>query len=458
MPTSRESITAAQLRLLMKSPFPIYAAAVTAALTMIILRNDLDSRELFGWGAAMLIWQGLRLGLSHLFHRTQVDDAGAIRWLWPIGVLMTGSGLLWGLFSIGFYEVQDVEMRVFMLFVLTSMITGGSVSFTAYLPAYYGYLVGATLPIALTFVLHGTNASVLMGFVTATYVAFLVIMAQAANRAVTDLIELQLEKAALVSDLSLAKEAAEQASRVKSHFLANMSHELRTPLNAIIGFSDVIRNQLFGTLGSPRYLDYITDINHSGHHLLRLVNDILDLSKLEAGAVELSNDRIDLRQLVGECMNLLRAQAAEHHLSLAVEVPATLSWLHADELRLKQVMLNLLSNAVKFSWPGGRVAVTAEVTPDGGMAISVQDTGVGMTEAEIQVALKPFRQVESSVSRRHAGTGLGLPLAKTLAEQHGGTLRVTSARDIGTTVTVYLPAWRVSPRSGAPDVKYAAAG
>ena len=458
MPIARESIVAEQLRLLMKSPFPIYAAATTAVLAMVVLRHDIDPVILDGWGAVMLAWQAMRLAVLYRFRHTEVADAGAIRWKWPITILMSGSGLLWGLFSLGFYYATDVEMRVFMLFVLTSMLTGGSVSFTAYLPAYYGYLLGATIPIIASFLTHGTEASMLMGAITVVYIAVLVIMARAANRSVTDLIELQLEKAALIGDLSRAKEAAEQASRVKSHFLANMSHELRTPLNAIIGFSDVIRNQLFGPLGNPRYLDYVTDINHSGRHLLRLVNDILDLSKLEAGAVELASDRIDLHQLVAECMSLLRTQAAEHHLTLAIDMPSSLPCIHGDELRMKQVMLNLLSNAVKFSWPGGRVSVAAEATPAGELTILVRDTGVGMTEAEVAVALQPFRQVESSVSRRHAGTGLGLPLAKSLVEKHGGTLRVTSARDVGTTVTVTLPAWRVMPEPGAADFRFAAAG
>lgn len=454
--TSQENIVVEQLRLLLKSPFPIYAAATTAALSLVVLRDDIDPLMLYGWGAVMLTWQAGRFAMWWRFRRA-TDGGSAIRWVWPITVVMTGCGILWGVFGIGFYQVSSLEMRVFMLFVITSMMSGGSVSFTAYLPAYYGYLLGTTVPIAITLLWHGTHASLLMGVMTTVYAGVLVIMARASNRGVTDLIELKLEKAALVEDLHLAKETAEQASRVKSHFLANMSHELRTPLNAIIGFSEVIRNQLFGPLGDPRYTDYIGDINRSGQHLLSLVNDILDLSKLEAGAIELSDDLVDLPVIIGDCSGLVRAQAEEEGLSLAIDVPPSLPHLEADEIRVKQVVINLLSNAVKFSRPGGCVRIAAYLTEDGGLSLAVQDGGVGMNEAEIEIALQPFRQVESSVSRRYAGTGLGLPLAKSLIESHGGTLRIESAPELGTTVTVTFPASRIIPRSADHSRRHDAA-
>jgi signal transduction histidine kinase len=441
--TSRDSIVAEQLRLLMKSPFPIFAAGVTAVLAMVILRDQIDPRLLYGWGAVMVAWQAGRYAVWRRFRRLGAEDRSAIAWVWPVNVLMTGCGLLWGLFAAGFYEVRDFEMRVFMLFVVTSMMTGGSVSFTAYLPAYYGYLLGATIPIAAAFLWHGTSASLLMGAMTAIYIGVLLIMARGANRGVTNLIELQLEKAALVSDLRDAKDSAERASRVKSQFLAHMSHELRTPLNAIIGFSDVIRRQLFGPIGNARYEDYVGDINRSGNLLLRLVNDILDVSKLEAQAMELCDDVVDLRLLAKDCLRLVKTDALAKDLILALDLPSSLPRLRADELRLKQVLLNLLSNAVKFSRAGGTVEIAAKLLGDGALGLTVRDTGIGMNETEIKIALQPFRQVENTTTRRYAGTGLGLPLAKSLVEQHGGSFRIVSARDLGTTITVVLPRERI---------------
>jgi signal transduction histidine kinase len=440
---SRDSIVAEQLRLLLRSSFPIFVATATAVVAVIVLHGRIAPLALYGWGAAMIAWQSLRAIAWSRFRRAQAADAEARRWAVPVTVMMTGSGVLWGLFASQFYRVADLETRVFMLFVVTGMITGGAVSFTAFLPAYYGYLFGAALPLVLAFLSHGSGGSLSLGGMTAVYVAALFVMARGANRAVTELIELQLEKAALIGDLRQAKDAAERASRVKSQFLANMSHELRTPLNAIIGFSDIIRRQLFGPIGDTRYQDYVGDINQSGHHLLRIINDILDISKLEAKAMALSDDLVDVGRLIAECARYVATAAATAGVEIVLDLPSGLPPLHADELRIKQVILNLLANAVKFARRGGVVAVAARLAGEGSMVLVVRDDGIGMSAHEIAIALQPFRQVESATNRRHTGTGLGLPLAKSLVELHGGTLKIDSEPGHGTSVTVTFPASRL---------------
>jgi signal transduction histidine kinase len=336
-------------------------------------------------------------------------------------------------------------MRIFVLFVVTSLMAGALVSYTAYLPACFAFLLGAALPLATAFLSAGTSSALLMGGVAAAFFGVLVAIGRSSNASLTALIELQFQNDALVSDLRRARDAAEQASRVKSHFLANMSHELRTPLNAIIGFSDILRSQLFGPLGNLRYEDYLSDIHQSGHHLLRLVNDILDISKLEAGAMEISEGVVELRAIVVDSVNLLSTQAAANGVTLSIDLPEGLPRLRADELRLKQVVLNLLSNAVKFSRRGGEVNLSARLADSGELVIAVRDSGIGMNAGDITVALQPFRQVESALSRSHEGTGLGLPLAKALIEKHGGALHIVSEREVGTTVTVTLPASRLLP-------------
>jgi len=239
-------------------------------------------------------------------------------------------------------------------------------------------------------------------------------------------------------ELLRARAEADAASRAKSEFLANMSHELRTPLNAIIGFAEVIQQETFGPAG-PRYREYASDIHGSGRHLLQVINDILDLTKVEAGQMLLHEVRLDPALVMQGCVRLIKPRAAKSNVRIYTAFDPHLPVLLADEARVRQIGLNLLSNAVKFTRAGGRVSISTGLDGRGGIAIAVTDTGIGMTADEIAIALEPFRQVTSSLSRTNEGTGLGLPLTKTLVELHGGRLDIASAPGRGTTVTVTFP-------------------
>jgi signal transduction histidine kinase len=242
-----------------------------------------------------------------------------------------------------------------------------------------------------------------------------------------------------------ARAAAEEASRVKSEFLASVSHELRTPLNAILGFSELMQFQMLGPLGHPRYGEYTADIHKSGRHLLDLVNDILDLSRLSAGKAELRESEFALDQLVADCKILLGGETLRH-VRLLLDIPPELPRLHADFRMIKQILLNLLSNAVKFTPEGGTITVAAARVP-GGLHLSVADTGIGMSAEDIEKALAPFGQIDSKIARRHHGAGLGLPIARAHAELHGGKLLLESVTGQGTRVTLVLPERRlVEPR------------
>jgi len=241
--------------------------------------------------------------------------------------------------------------------------------------------------------------------------------------------------------LRIEKDGAVAASRAKSEFLANVSHELRTPLNAIIGFSEVIKSEMFGPVGD-RYRAYSTDIFNSGTHLLGLINEILDLSKLEAGQLELHDELVDIAATVEACLNLIKEPARKAGIQLSVFLDFDAPFVRADERRLRQILINLLSNAVKFTPEGGKVRLSTLRVPEG-LAIEVSDTGIGITAIDIPKVLTPFGQVDSKISRKHEGTGLGLPLVKHLAELHGGTLSIESELNVGTTVTVLLPAVRI---------------
>ncbi|XBQ16257.1 MAG: PAS domain-containing sensor histidine kinase [Oceanicaulis sp.] len=241
----------------------------------------------------------------------------------------------------------------------------------------------------------------------------------------------------LAGNYEQEKIRAEEANRSKSEFLANMSHELRTPLNAINGFSEIMAGEMFGPLGHERYKDYVADILSSGQHLLSLINDILDMSKIEAGKMQLQPEPVEPAELIEQCVRIMRARAEEKQIRLTVE-GGELPTVEADPRAIKQVLLNLMSNAVKFTPEGGSVTVRGFDAADG-VVLQVADSGIGIAEADLPRLGRPFEQIESQHSKKHAGSGLGLALSKSLVEMHGGTLRIDSVEGKGTTVSFSLP-------------------
>jgi len=244
--------------------------------------------------------------------------------------------------------------------------------------------------------------------------------------------------------LAVSVEQAENANKAKSAFLANMSHELRTPLNAIMGFSEVMKDQHLGPMDNVRYLGYAGDIHNSGRYLLGIINDILDLSKIEAGKMTLeAAEEFPLCDTLDASLNLVATLGEKFEVRIQRELPPPHVRLLAVERMIRQIMINLVSNAIKFTPAGGSVTVGGYALGDGGFAVTVQDSGIGMTDAEIARALTPFGQVENRMTATHNGTGLGLPLAKAMLELHGGTLEIASAPGHGTRIVLNFPANRI---------------
>ena len=250
--------------------------------------------------------------------------------------------------------------------------------------------------------------------------------------------------------LQKALAAAESVNHAKTLFLANMSHELRTPLNAVIGFSELIRDQALGPVGVPAYAEYAKDIHDSGEHLLELINNVLDLSRIEVDKFDLNEETVEIGELARSAVQTVRVQAGKKSITLEIRLPEEPAGLRADTLRLRQILINLLANAIKFTPEGGRVTLSFTASPTAAV-FAVADTGIGMSPGEIAVATEPFRQIENAMIKLHEGVGLGLSLAKHMTEMHGGTLEIESEKGVGTTVRIVLPPERIlrGPKASA---------
>jgi signal transduction histidine kinase len=236
-----------------------------------------------------------------------------------------------------------------------------------------------------------------------------------------------------------ARSQAEAANRSKGEFLANMSHELRTPLNAIIGFTEIISHEMFGPIGNEKYLEYVKDVHASSLHLLSIINDVLDMSKIEAGKLELAKQAVALPAVVRDVMRIVHERASRRGIALVLQSASDGAVVWADERALKQILLNLLSNAIKFSHDGETVGIRVTADGDSAAAVEVEDHGIGMDAAEQERAVQPFGQAKPATAGNYGGTGLGLPITKGLVEAHGGTMSISSRVGEGTVVRVVLP-------------------
>src|SRR5262245_57911865 len=358
-------------------------------------------------------------------------------------------GLSWMFILIHPVGVEE-SSGTFMLFVMLLVVAVASMLASSVPVAVLAATVPVSAAVALEFGLRGTLHAYILAIMALTAQSYFLLLAYRLYSTTLATLEARAEKDALIGELETSKAISDEARRraeaaniAKSRFLAQMSHELRTPLNAILGFSEVMKTEIFGPHAVPAYKDYAADIHSSGVHLLGLINEILDLSRIEAGRYELNEEPISLAHVVGECAHLLQMRARSRGLTIHELFENDMPRLWADERAVRQICLNLLGNAIKFSTQGGEIWLKAGWTASGGQYLSVKDTGPGIPEEEIPIVLASFGQGSNSIKSAEQGAGLGLPIAKSLVDLHGGTFALKSKLRIGTEVIVTFPPERV---------------
>jgi two-component system cell cycle sensor histidine kinase PleC len=344
----------------------------------------------------------------------------------------------------------DVVSNTLMLFVMLLVIAVSSMLAASLPIAAFAATVPVSAAIAVNFILRGTFDDYILAALAVTAEGYFALLAHRLHSTTLATLEARAEKDALIGELEQAKaisdearHRAESANVSKSRFLAQMSHELRTPLNAILGFSEVMKSEIFGAHAVEVYKDYSADIHNSGVHLLNLINEILDLSRIEAGRYELNEEPVSLAHIVADCHHLLKLRASSRGITIHEVFEQDMPKLWGDERATRQVVLNLLSNSIKFTPPGGEIWLKVGWTASGGQYLSVKDTGSGIAEDEIPIVLASFGQGSNSIKSAEQGAGLGLPIAKSLIDMHGGTFTLKSTLRVGTEVIVTYPPERV---------------
>jgi two-component system cell cycle sensor histidine kinase PleC len=401
------------------------------------------------WTASVLVIHAVIVTKCRQFLDLPVGEIDAPRWRLRFILLDLFYGLAWMfilIHPVGF----DDSSSTFMLFVMLLVVAVSSMLASSLPVAVYAATLPVTAAIALDFLLHGSLRNYILAAMALSAQGYFAALAYRLYSSTLATLEARAEKDALIGELEQAKAISDEARRraeaaniSKSRFLAQMSHELRTPLNAILGFSEVMKTEVFGEHAIPAYKEYSADIHNSGVHLLGLINEILDLSRIEAGRYELNEESVSLTAIVEDCHHLLKLRATNRGITLHEMFEPELPRLWADERAIRQICLNLLSNAIKFTPQGGEIWLKVGWTASGGQYMSVKDTGAGIPEEEIPVVLASFGQGSNSIKSAEQGAGLGLPIAKSLIDLHGGTFVLKSKLRIGTEVICTFPPERV---------------
>ena len=414
------------------------------------------------WTASVLVIHAVMVTTCRRFLDQPVSESTAYQWRLRFIMLDLFYGLAW-MFILIHPVGTDESSNTFMLFVMLLVVAVSSMLASSLPMAVFAATFPVTAAVALNFVLQATLRDYILAIMAVTAQGYFAVLAYRLYSTTLATLVARAEKDALIGELEQAKaisdearQRAEAANISKSRFLAQMSHELRTPLNAILGFSEVMKTEVFGEHAVPAYKEYSADIHNSGVHLLGLINEILDLSRIEAGRYELNEESVSLVGIVEDCHHLLKLRATNRGITMHEVYEPDLPRLWADERAIRQICLNLLSNAIKFTPQAGDIWLKVGWTASGGQYMSVKDTGPGIPDEEIPIVLASFGQGSNSIKSAEQGAGLGLPIAKSLTDLHGGNFIFKSKLRIGTEVIVTFPPERVvaamAPMSDAPSI------
>jgi two-component system cell cycle sensor histidine kinase PleC len=440
-------LTFARNRLSAAYAMPILIAIVAVTATLWIRLP-----VVIGWAIIVFAAYVAMLALCRRFTLLPAGAAGAKRWSRRFVVAEFVGGLAWaGMLLLT--PNADASLAGFEIFQFATMLIVVSVvtMLASTLPvAAVAGSVPVTLALVAVFVRPGDLLFIALSIMAVGAQFFFLVLASRLYHATLTMLEYRAEKDLLIAELGTAKSIsdesrrrAEEANLAKSRFLATMSHELRTPLNAILGFSEVMKKQVLGPIENPTYRDYVSDIHASGEHLLNLINEILDLSRIEAGRHELYEEPVNLVNLVEECRHLVQLRAANKGIVITERYERDMPRLWADDRAVRQVTLNLLSNAIKFTPSGGEISIRVGWTENGGQFLAIRDTGPGIPADEIPIVLSPFGQGSIAIKSAEQGAGLGLPIVQALMRMHDGTLELTSKLREGTEVVAIFPQSRV---------------
>jgi len=424
---------------------PAYLAIESAAAALaagVYFYLGVDS-TVFAWLILSLAAIVVRWVHVYRYFERDRDAEEAAAWMrvFAFGALLSGS--LWGVSSLISFSPDNPSLLVAQILVVSGLSALALTGYSVHAPSFYCFALAALVPFGARLMVEGTAAHTFVAIMLSIWIGVFVYLCHLLSARYFER-TLFLAQSDYNVATRRAVDLADQANQAKTRFLANVSHELRTPLNAIIGFSDMIRSGYLGERGGQKYAEYIESIHQSGLHLKQLVDDVLDVSRIEMGRLALNEKYVDVGKLLRECDQTMRIQFERANIQLSMAFAGELPALYADPLRLKQIVLNLVTNALKFTGAGGEVWVTTGTNESGDMMIHVSDNGIGMKKEDIPKALLPFVQIADPPNKGDFGIGIGLYLVRVLVEAHEGTLMIHSEPARGTVVTIKFPSKRLA--------------